>query len=259
MNYVIIKNSGSCGIAGYIWQVLRAIWHNPNYRYYIDFTQGCQYQDSKVTHTSNVWEYYFQQPHTTTYPSSSEIKLIVDAVIDVPESEFRDVYMANPTEEFINTRRKEFNDIIKTYLKLQPHLENRINNFVRDHFEGKRVLGVHLRGTDHPAKRNVYEYIQTIQQKAVDYDVIFCMSDEFDRYSTFKAAFGDKVVCLDSIKSKTGRPLHYDYLDTSYQIGEDVIAELYILSNTDFIFCCGNSNVNYLSRAINPFVSSQAL
>lgn len=257
MSYIIIKNDGSCGICGYIWQVLRVMWHYPDRKYFIDFSNGCQYKDPDVTTTQNVWEYYFKQPHSDTYPT--EIEAVIDRIIDKPESEFRDVFMDNPTQEYISTRRREYYNIIQKNIKLQPHIQSKIDEFVEKNFRDKRVLGVHFRGTDHPDKKNASDYMQTIKDKAASFDVIFCTSDEFSRYNLLKTVFRDKVVTYDSIKSSDDKPLHYKQDVSKYKIGEDVIVESYLLSKTDFIFCCGNSNVNYLSRAINPDLQSRTL
>lgn len=258
MKYVVIKNSGFCGIAGYVWQVLRAMWHNPDSLFYVDFTENCQYQDAALTHTQNVWEYYFKQPHTEVAPNLVDVKLTIDHVIHDMDSEFRDVFMSNASKENVDRVRLKFNDIIRKYLVLQPHVEAKINNFVKDNFEGKRVLGVHLRGTDHPDKKPPTQYLQAIKDKAAEYDVIFCMSDEYERFNLIKTVFGNKVVGYDSIKSNTNSPLHCAKVDT-YKVGEDAIVEMFILAKTDFAFCCGNSNVNYLSRAINPHLPSLSL
>jgi hypothetical protein len=258
MKYVIIKNNGSCGICGYIWQVLRAIWHNPDFRYYVDFSYGCQYGDDSVKETDNVWEYYFKQPGDSEYPPEDQVEKTIDEIINVPESEFRDVFMVDPTPEYISNRRHEFNDIINKHIKLQPSVESKIQEFVDRNFTGKRVLGVHFRGTDHPDKKNVFEYFQTIKDKAANYDLIFCASDEAERINALITVFGDKVVTYNSLRSESAEPLHYSD-KPKFRIGEDVIIEAYLLSKTDFLFCCSNSNVNYLSRAINPTLESQAL
>lgn len=265
MKYTVIRNNGVCGICGYVWQALRAMWHYPESKYYIDFSKNCQYSDSSVTTTDNVWEYYFEQPHIATYPPVEEISTTINEIIDVPESEFRDVFMKNASEEYISRRRQEYGNIIAKYIKLKPHLEEKINNFVTTHFKGKKVLGVHFRGTDHPDKKEVFEYLQTIKDRAANYDIIFCASDEAARYNVLKTVFGKKVVSYDSIRSDSSHPLHHStdpsYYKSipTYRIGEDAIIETFLLSKTDFIFCCSNSNVNYLARAINPNLPSQAL
>jgi hypothetical protein len=258
MSHIIIKNNGSCGICGYIWQVLRAIYHYPGREYYINFSDNCQYSDPAITSTDNVWEYYFEQPNNNDYPAEALVETTITDIIDVPESEFRDVFMVNPTAEYIQTRRNEYNKIINQHIKLLPTVEEKIRNFTDKHFKGKRVLGVHFRGTDHPDKKYVTEYLQAIGTKAASYDVIFCASDEAHRVQALVNSFGDKVVTYDSIRSETAEPLHYSNTP-KFKIGEDVIIEAYLMANTHFLFCCGNSNVNYLARAINPNLLSQVL
>jgi hypothetical protein len=259
MKYTIIKNQGSCGICGYIWQVLRVMWHYPNNRHYVDFNEGCSYQDKSIKETSNVWEYYFEQPSCQLYPEADQIELVINQIIHNQESEFRDVFMYNPTLDYINNRRKEFNEIIKKYIKLKKPIADKIESFIESYFKGKKVLGVHFRGTDHPDKKDVVEYLQIIKEKAASYDVIFCASDEASRFNLLKTVFGDKVISYDSIRSEDGAPLHYNNSVSKYKIGEDVIIEAFLLANTNFLFCCSNSNVNYLSRAINPTLESIAL
>ena len=258
MKYIIIKNNGSCGICGYIWQVLRAIYHYSGRQYYINFNENCQYNDPAITHTENVWEYYFKQPNNNDYPSEVLIETTITDIIDVPESEFRDVFMINPTEEYIKNRRHEYNKIINENIQLLPDITEKIKNFTEKYFTGKKVLGVHFRGTDHPDKKNIFDYFQTIKDKAAAYDVIFCASDEDHRLQALKTVFGNKVVYYNSIRSESAEPLHYSNTP-KFKIGEDVIIEAYLMSKTDFLFCCGNSNVNYFARAINPELPSQAL
>lgn len=259
MKYVIIKNSGCCGIAGYVWQVLRAMWHHPNKQYYIDFNNNCKYQDSVITNTKNVWEYYFEQPHVNSYPSLQETDLIIDTIIDTPESEFRDVYMKNPTRELIYKRRLEFFNIINQFVVLKPNIQEKINNFAANNFNNKKVLGIHFRGTDHPDKKEMKHYMQHIKDKAANYDVIFCCTDEQSRFNFLKVVFGKKLICYPSIRSEDETPLHYNPSLNKYQIGEDVLIEAFLMAKTDFLFCCSNSNVNYLARAINPNLDSMSL
>lgn len=258
MKYVIIKNNGDCGLCGYVWQVLRAIHKYPNRKYYIDFSQGCKYEDANITDTRNVWEYYFKQPGNSTYPLDSDIEIILESIIDEPESEFRDIYMVNPTLEYVSNRRYEFNKIITENIHLLPATGKKIQKFITENFTNKRVLGVHFRGTDHPDKQSVFNYFQSIKNKAANYDIIFCASDEKYRINALKAVFGKKVVSYNSIRSESEQPLHYSN-KPKFKIGEDVIIETYIMANTDFLFCCSNSNVNYLARAINPKLESIAL
>ena len=92
------------------------------------------------------------------------------------------------------------------------------------------------------------------------HDKIFACSDESDMCSRIADRFGDKVFFYHSLKSPNAIPLHMPFHipgrqnDPEYQcrIAEDVIVESHLLSKTNFLICSTGSNVNYLSRALNP-------
>jgi hypothetical protein len=255
MKCVVLRPEGGCGICGYIWQVIRGIYHNPNKTYHVDFST-CIYKDSAVQNINNVWEYYFIQPHTNSLSVIEPEKTV--GLIDVPESEFRDVYMVNPTPEYIKEMRYKFNNIIKSNIILKDHIKQKIEDYIDIKFKGKKILGLHLRGTDHPDKKPVQEYMQTVKTKLKDYDFLFVCSDEQYNIDFCKVVFGGKVITYNSKRSESSQPLHHrpNTSNHHYKIGEDVIVEAYLMANTDFLLCGTNSNVNYLSRAINPELES---
>jgi hypothetical protein len=147
--YIVINPNNCSGMGSYIWQALRCIYSFPNYKYYILFT-NCLYTDSSEKNIDNPFEYYFVQPHPK--PKRSEIDTIV-SLFDTPESEYRDVFMLNPTVEDIQQKRNEYNSIIQSYLHLTQEIKNKINDFYQREMKDQRVLGVHIRGTDHPDKK----------------------------------------------------------------------------------------------------------
>jgi hypothetical protein len=199
---------------------------------------------------NNVWEYYFEQPHTDTKPYSCEILSEIGLLHD-EFSEFRDIYI---TPEAYKVRRKEYGEIVNKYVKLLPHVEFKVEDFCNTHFKNKRILGVHCRGTDHPDKLSMDFYIERIKKYVDSYDILFVASDEQNRVDAIKEAFGDKVVEYPAtFRSNNDIPLHYanDYQCSKYYVGEDVIVEAYILSKTNMLLCCTNSNVNYFARVLN--------
>jgi len=260
---VVIKPQENCGMCGYIWQTLRGIYHNPDKKYYIDFSNSIYKPNIDDT---NVWDNYFEQPHISKRPNSDEIEKEVGIIFDA-ESEFVWCHIQPNTQENIQKRRHEFNEIINKYVKLKKHVQQKIDNFVENNFKGKRVLGVHLRGTDHPEKKNVCEYMQTIKDELINYDLLFVASDDYERFRLTEITFKNKIVSYDSIKSRNTMPLHTHQRDRrhdtseeyQYKIGEDVIIEAYLLSKVDHLLCCPGSNVNYLARVINPVLSCKEL
>ena len=260
MSYLIIRPDTYSGMGSYIWQVLRAMFHYPDVKYYIDFSTSI-YADDTVKNTGNVWEYFFEQPHFSTIPEGlTHIGTVGN--IEEQSSEYRDVYMLNPSPQIIAEKRNIFNSIIKKNIRLLPHIQHIIDDFVAKEFTGKRILGVHLRGTDHPEKSNIEVYIEYIRKKENEYDKIFVCSDEQDRVSVVQEVFGEKVITYNSVRSTTASAsLHHTPTNTAgyrYKIAEDVIVEAYILARTNFLLCLPNSNVNYLARAINPDIQSES-
>lgn len=257
--YLIIEPEGYCGMCGYLWQTIRAIYHNPNKLYYIDFATSIYKPTNDLS--QNVWDYYFEQPHTKTRPHDNEIIEKVGIIFD-QASEFiwRDIVPNTPEE--IQKRRFAFANIIKNFIVPKKSIQDKIDEFVEKNFKGKRVLGVHFRGTDHPDKKPMDYYLQQVKEKLVNYDVLFICSDEYERFRLAEIVFKNKVVFYDSIKSTNTNPLHSPYYERrfprnssfeyQYKIAEDVIIEAFLMSKVDYLMCCEASNVNYLARAINP-------
>jgi hypothetical protein len=260
--YLILKPEHYCGMFGCIWQVIRGIYHNPNKLYYIDFKDSIY----NTTIDGNVWDLFFNQPHIDHFPTSSKIENFVGHISD-QASNFIWTETIPYTPEKIQNRRHIFNYIINNYIKLKPKILNKIDNFVEQEFKNKNILGIHLRGTDHPYKKNMNDYFEVIDKYVNDYDKIFISSDSQERFEKAKQYYGDKVIAYDALRSNNdSTPLHmpkyetrwkrnssYDY---QYKICEDVIVEAYLLSNVNFLICCPGSNVNYFSRSINPSLNA---
>ncbi len=241
------------GMFAFIWQTLRGMYHYPNDKYYVHFGSESCYFDEELFTTqgiANVWDYYFEQPHTQEMPDPSLILSEVGLLHD-PISEFRDIYM---TPEAYAAARINYSNIIEKYVKLLPHVESKIQSFYENNFKGRTVLGIHCRGTDHPDKLAIGYYIERISQYVASYDVVFVASDEQDRVDKIKQAFGSKVIEYPAtIRSVGDTPLHYanNFISSKYYVGEDVIVEAYLLAKADMLLCCTNSNVNYFTRALN--------
>lgn len=260
-DYITIKPSENCGMCGYIWQTIRAIHHNPDRKYYVDFSNSIYKADKE-----NIWDCFFKQPHSDIPPSPDLVEKTV-GIIFHQDSEFVTANIVPQTAEEVQRRRNMFYEIIQKYIRLNDKTQAKVDGFADTHFSGKRVLGVHFRGTDHPDKSRMCNYMQTVKEMLINYDALFVCSDEHERFRMAECAFGGKVVSWESTRSKSPNlPLHSHSADLRYfrnntkeyqhKIAEDVIIEAYLLSKTNFILCCPPSNVSYLARAINPSVGA---
>lgn len=254
--FIIVKPQENCGMCGYLWQAIRAIYHNPNKKYYVDFSNSIYRCENE-----NVWDLFFHQPHTETKPNNENTEKEVGIIFD-QESEFVwNSTVPNTVEEIVK-RRNSFGEIVKNYFKLKPNIQFKIDSFIEQHFKNKKVMAIHFRGTDHPDKKTMDEYMQHIKKYLPFYDAVFVASDEYERFRMAEVALSHKIVSYDSLRSGVpNKPLHshplYSYArnnnpEYQHKIAEDVIIEAYLMANSNFLVCCSASNVNYFARAINP-------
>lgn len=248
------------GLFAFIWQTIRGMYHYPNDKYYVYFGKECCYFDYDILNEQNidnVWDYYFEQPHTNIFPNRNEILSEVGLLFD-EFSEFRDVFL---DPEVYKIRRIEYANIIKSNVRLLPHVKEKIDSFYNSNFFGKKVLGLHCRGTDHPDKKPMEYYLEEINSVIKDYDILFVTSDEQSRVDYIKNIFKEKVITYPTFRSLNDGPLHYanNYNYNKYFIGEEVLIEAYLLSKSDYLLCCTGSNVNFFIRCLNPNLNYKIL
>jgi hypothetical protein len=241
------------GMFAFIWQTIRGMYHYPNDKYYILFGNESCYYDTKFSDENcvfNVWDYYFEQPHTPIIPAFSEIDREVGLLFD-EFSEFRDLYI--PKDVYAK-RRDEYNEIINKNVKLLPHMLEKIESFYEKNFKDKNIIGIHCRGADHPEKLDIDFLVNSSAEYIDKYDLAFVTSDQQEYIDAFRYRFGDKIITYNvGIRSTGNTPLHYanGYDYSKHRIGEDAIIEAYLLSKTNFLLCAVDSNVNYFVRALN--------
>ena len=170
----------NAGIFSYVWGILQSIYTFPNDKYYIDLSQWSPYYDPQtITHTHNVWEYYFKQPDSPTYPEYKDI-ITIGAWMDEPSgfAEFYDVIIPDD-------KKIIYHNLIKKHIHLLPHIQSKMNSFVEHYgMNTKKILGVHCRGSsknttqfaaDAPLPPQIY--IKEIEEVEKDYENIFVISE----------------------------------------------------------------------------------
>lgn len=255
-NEIILLNptQPNSGLFAFIWQTIRGIYHNQNERYYFYFGNECCYYDLNynvgVSKINNVWDYYFKQPHSELYPVN--IKKRIGLVFEF-ESEFREGVEFGLNYDEYNRRRFIFNDIISKYYILNSGIDSKINEYYTSNFLNRNVIGIHLRGTDHPNNTDILKYISQIKNIVGD-NYIFATSDEQSKIDILSDVFGDKLLTYPTFRSKNGMPLHISlgHLHNPRLIGEEVLIESYLLAKTSLLLFYTGSNVNFYVRALNP-------
>ena len=187
----------------------------------------------------NIWEYYFEQI----------CNLDGNNVINIPQ---------NREWKRESYARKRMNDMIKKYVKIKPHVTDKIDTFWSSHVnQNNNVLGVHLRMTDKfdctnhgepstgkPINVDVYiDHIKKYIESEGDNVKIFLATDSKDSIDKMVTTFGDKLFYRkDVIRSTGSKSVHHDMGGDNYKKGEDVLIDSVLLSRCDFLFK-GISNV----------------
>ena len=181
-------------------------------------------------------------------------------------------------EVYDDGHRQRAYEIIQRYFHLRSYLSDKIENFWSENLKGaKKVLGVHIRGTDalvNNAERwrkkfdvqNYNNCIKIFIDKYGDDGKVFVASDDAKLFGIVKAEFGDSIVAYDAFRQEEedvgmsgdntkGGAMMPTYLcrdgELAAQNGEDAIAEMYLLSRCDYLLH-NTSGFAHMSLLLNP-------
>jgi len=154
--------------------------------------------------------------------------------------------------------RQYAHDIIKKYVRLKPHVQKKIDEFMHAHFDGNYVIGVHYRGTDKSSEAqvvpydDVYQVVLSSMQRMCNCAVrIFVATDEAPFLQFMQEKFADKVCAIDAMRSENGKAVHTTMNFNNYKKGEDAIIDCILLSRSDLLIKMA-SNLSDASMKFNP-------
>lgn len=214
----------------------------------------------------NIWTQFFQQE---TITKKDKVRLALTEH-GVPFGVHLGPYPL-PRE------REVFHNAYSTFLKVRPHILKKVERFVKSNFLGKKVLGLHIRGTDTLFDRSrpslplkYYIDLLNFYFESQEYDSVFLLSDQQHTINTLKEAFPRKIITYDCkrIPSTGINSLIYrkesDWIvqnkftkGSGYRRGENVLVEILILSQVSLLLKTV-SQMSTLSIVINnklPYVN----
>lgn len=163
--------------------------------------------------------------------------------------------------------------LICQYLRLKPNVAEVVERFSREHFTGY-VIGLHLRGPGrldggtkqfkrrHKLKNGVpFElYFGFVDRQLAQHPEarVFVCSDSQMVIDECRLKYGERVLTYSATRSDYGE-MHVANKTTGeysgYKLGEDVVAEAYLLARVDYLVH-GNSNVTNFVLCLNPALPS---
>lgn len=132
-------------------------------------------------------------------------------------------------------------DLVRKYIGIKNEILEKVDRFVDDHFRGKRVLGIHYRGTDKtPAEAPPISYgefrdsLCEFLQAHSEFDCLFVASDEM-RFVEFvqQALKRDGLTVLahdDQERSRGNVAIHRSKRGNAYKKAEEAVLNCLLLS-----------------------------
>ncbi|GAA0798351.1 hypothetical protein GCM10008910_22750 [Faecalicatena orotica] len=214
--------------------------------------------------TKNAWEYYFEQPFGISVKDAMESKNYI-------LSDFSTMREYLPYKDGKNYftidwfKANEIVDVINTYLLPKEEISSQVENFYKEKMRGKRVLGVHYRGTDkkikvanHFLSASLENYLACVYKNVLEYnpDAILLCTDDEEAIAVFLEKFPEKVFFSEAFRAKKGdiEGIHLkknvERENHNYLLGKEVIFDVMLLSKCDY-FVFSHSNVATTVMFIN--------
>ena len=144
----------------------------------------------------NLWNLYFK--NVSKY-----------SLNEVYNSE--NVYFSTSNKKFFlnDYKRKNLKKIFDKYILPNDYISKKTELFINKNFKNKKILGVHLRGTDqkisakHAMPPTIYEIIEIINTKLKkdNYQKIFLLTEELNYYKKLKKLYGKKICSYNVFRS----------------------------------------------------------
>ena len=204
-------------------------------------------------YAENSWEYFFEQVSPYSLQEVYSSKNVV----------FGDVRNARKQESWTTGgnvyKNKLWNECIELNTKMKKTLDMYYEKLFK-RTQGKKVLGVLLRGTDyvslqpdnHPIQPSATEMIKIVFDKMKEWECefVFLSTEDEKILQVFKEYFGTRLIYTDQKRyENTGNKylasIKSDRENDEIKRGEEYLTTIMLLSKCDYLICskCGGSNV----------------
>lgn len=224
------------------------------------------YQGTEINGSMNPFEYYFEQVSEVGVDEIEKCTRVLYYKEGHRNSDFNVPFFVasqlvsgdNGKTDYITESAR----IYKKYFRYKPEVGKYLSANRDKVIGNKRVLGVHVRGTDfnngylnHAKAVTLEQYIQETEKAFIagKFEKIFLATDEEKAINAFKAKFGQDVIWYnDVLRSTTGEALHFSTNareNHKYLLGLEVLRDAATLAACDGLVA-GLSNVSLAVRVM---------
>lgn len=222
---------------------------------------NCAYEvDPCITGTNIVFEYYFNPLSEISNEDVLKSKNVCFSEIQNIDLIFKENGMDNwflPTKGYLI----RISEMYKKYIHLNEYTKKNLLADMQKTITGKKILGVHYRGTDyilncngHPISVTVEDYIAQVKEAAkhFKFDQIFIATDDLKALEQFQKEFNNIVFYSDTYRTQGDVSVAYKkdtYKPNGYQLGYEVLRDAYTLATCNGLIG-GKSQVCYGAQTI---------
>lgn len=221
-------------------------------------------EDVMFMGTLNSWEYYFEQPMGISieeaYKSNNYILSDISTMHKyLPYYEDRNVYRIDWHKGSI------LSEHIHEYFRIKDNVKEVCEPFLREKILGKRILGVHYRGTDkkvqvkeHFLAAKLDNYIAATRKCLENHTVdgILLCTDETNAIERFEAEFPGMIIHSEAFRADENgtEGIHLmkgvNRENHKYLLGLEVLCDMIYLSHCEY-FVFSHSNVANAALIVN--------
>ena len=196
----------------------------------------------------NKWRGAYSRLSPVAFLNRSEPLVVCDFIVQ-PVALMRWIPAGHPLGSL--NIAQVYRYLIEKYLRPVPEVAAIVDAIAAEHFTGRRVLAVHLRGSD---KRKEMEQLDTVNrwtlqkldELAADPDiVIFALTDSHPIAEDLMQRYGQRVLLTRSARSTDDVGVHYkDNTNEKTLRGREVMIDTYLAARADYFIGNGASGVS---------------
>lgn len=272
--YFINIDQDKIGLGAFFRQTVHALYDADrlNALPVIKYEKSCPYfEKDNFKNTDNPFEYYFNNQDIDNIYKSQNVILFkpwyfqrIDKNLGILKNDTdMPIGYKNINVEYLQV----LGEIVKKYIKLNSEANEFINKSIEKTFpkdwKNKKILAVHVRGTDfalhweqHPNIVLPEDFFVAIDDaiKAKGFEYIFLATDDSARLELFKERYKEKLLFFKDVHRSDGTINvtfeKVDRLYNNYLNGLEVLRDMYTMAYCNG-FIAGLSQVSVSARIIN--------
>ena len=190
----------------------------------------------------NAWEYYFEPVSYLPWNQEDPIS----------KKSYRYNIPLSFSTTYVQENKMWIHALIKKYIKVKPVIQRKVDDFYREHMEGQRTIGIHLRGTDRlRLESDVHAQILEEANKYEDCQ-FFIATDQQELFDKALESLKGPIIYYPALRSQNGKPLHLGKLEDKAVRGEEVLIEMLLLSRCSTLIHSSQSLVSNTVYYFNP-------